>query len=318
LRQNGQNFQQAAALCRLGEASLMTRVWDIAGPAIFVVFVWYASTGVIFYANGRAETTYRWSLLAAAAIASVLVGAVATVGDGSAPGDAVLGFLTAIAVWGLVEMSFLMGVITGPRQTDCPPGCRGWQRFVYAFQVIAYHEVALLMGLAVLVASGSGPANTVAVWTFALLWLMRLSTKFNLFLGVPNTSVDLLPQRIAHIKSYFRQAPMNVVFPLSITLATLAVFGLGLRTVDATASRFDVTAFSMLTTLAVLGLIEHWFLVVPLQIEKLWAWSLDGGLVRPQSAKSQAAEPVQVIAFPHKRRSPPGIAAAATGLAVDD
>ena len=42
----------------------------------------------------------------------------------------------------------------------------------------------------------------------------------------------------------------------------------------AVADPFLATGFTLLATLAALGLIEHWFLVVPLPVAGLWSWGL--------------------------------------------
>jgi putative photosynthetic complex assembly protein 2 len=71
----------------------------------------------------------------------------------------------------------------------------------------------------------------------------------------------------------FRRRPMNLLFPLSVTLGTLgcAYF---VRCAAGDTTPAAATADSMLATLTGLGLLEHWFLVLPLQTEKMWKWSL--------------------------------------------
>ena len=97
-------------------------------------------------------------------------------------------FTGAFLVWGYHEMSFLMGKLTGPRRTPCPPEARGWTRFVLSAQTVIYHELALAVTLGLLTALTWGQANVTGVLAFAVLFAMRLSTKLNIFLGVPNFS----------------------------------------------------------------------------------------------------------------------------------
>ena len=167
-----------------------------------------------------------------------------------------------------------MGYVTGPRRSACPPQASEWQRFLAASYAIAYHEGAIVLTLALLWWLTAGGNNMVGATTFMLLWLMRLSTKINIFLGVPNPAAELLPPRLGYLKGYFRQAPMNWFFPVSVTLATLATAWFALRAGAAPASGFEGCSSVLLMTLSALGLIEHWFLVLPFRADALWGWSL--------------------------------------------
>ena len=291
----------------------MTTALEYGPPVLFVIFIWWASTGLIFFLNGLSEATYRFSLLGAAAVAAAAVVAVGATRAGATPLDASIAFTGAIAVWGLIEMSFLMGFVTGPRRTACPEPCTPWERLCAACAVIAHHEIALLVAMAGLAALTLGSANEVAFWTFAVLWLMRLSTKLNIFLGVPNTAADLLPRRIAYIKSYFRNAPMNALFPLSITLATAATYWLTARASGAASASFELQGSTLLATLCALGLIEHWFLVLPLRVEKLWAMQTQGAAARtnrtPVLPGNHGFSAVPVIDFAARKTNHATIAA---------
>src|SRR4029450_2191513 len=112
------------------------------------------------------------------------------------------GFTCALLVWAWHEVTFLMGFVTGTRTTPCPPDARGWQRFVAATQAILWHELAILASAVLVVTLTWGAANQVGTWTFLLLWLMRLSTKLNLFLGVPNLAEGLLPDHLRYLASF--------------------------------------------------------------------------------------------------------------------
>ena len=251
----------------------MSILFEIALPVLFVVSVWWASTGVIFYLNSLREASYPWSVLGAAIASLVALMIFSASLDGGRTIDIGLAFLSAIALWGFVEMTFLMGFVTGPRRTPCPPGAVGGQRFRYAFEAIAYHEIALLAMLIGLLWVSRGAVNTVAAGTFGILWLMRLSTKLNIFFGVPNAGADLLPARISYLKSYFRQAPASRFFLPAVTVAMAGTVWLAQHAFVAPAGGVDRTAYTMLATLAALGVIEHWFLVLAIPTNTLWAWA---------------------------------------------
>jgi putative photosynthetic complex assembly protein 2 len=179
----------------------------------------------------------------------------------------------AVGVWGAIEMAFLMGFVVGPRREPCPPGLASWQRFKVSFAALAHHELLLAASLVALAWLVAEQPNRVALYTFALLWVMRLSTKLNIFLGVANVSEEVLPARIGHLKSYFRKAPMNPLFPLSVTAATACVIYFVGLAASPGASDFERSSAVLLATFAALALIEHWMLVLPLATATIWPWA---------------------------------------------
>jgi putative photosynthetic complex assembly protein 2 len=243
-------------------------------PVVFTLLVWWFSTGVILYLDGLPQRTYRWSFLGATAcLVAALVGLAATRAETSILG-AYVAFACAIVVWGWQEMGFLMGFITGPRQTPCPADARGWRRFGYAVEAILYHEFAILvLGIAVLALTWGG-ANQAGSGAFLILWVMRISAKLNVFLGVRNLYQDFLPPHLRYLQTYFRKKPMNLLFPFSVSLATAAAAFLWRQAVAVDAGAFGALQYSLLATLLSLAVLEHWFLVLPLPAEKLWRWGL--------------------------------------------
>jgi putative photosynthetic complex assembly protein 2 len=207
--------------------------------------------------------------VASAVLAGALYGVFATRGDATVAG-AYIAFTCSVLVWGWVEMSFLMGIINGPREAPCPVGARGWQRAGYALQAILYHEFALLAAGAAVVLLTLGSENQVAFWTFAILWVMRQSAKLNVFLGVRNLSEEFLPAHLRYLQTYFRRAPMNALFPFSVLAGTAAASWIWMRAVAPGASAFDAVALTFAATLLTLGTLEHWFLVLPLPSAALW------------------------------------------------
>ena len=71
--------------------------------------------------------------------------------------------------------------------------------------------------------------------------------KLNLFLGVPNLSVEFLPPHLGYLASYFSNKPMNLLFPASVTLASGAA-GYAWGTASA-----EQTGTLLLATLLTLG-----------------------------------------------------------------
>lgn len=243
------------------------------GPAVLIaLFIWWFGTGLVFVADARPRRALPWTLGVATLLAGIAVAAIVATRDVATPLGAYVGFAGAVALWGWHELTFLSGLITGPRRAPCPPGCAGWTRFWCAAATVAHHEVALLATLVGLFLVGYGADNQVAAHTFALLFAMRISAKLNLFLGVPNVADALMPPRLDHLKSYFRRAPMNPLFPLTVTAATAGVALLAASA--AGAAPFDRIAATLLATLLALAVLEHWFLIAPLGDAALWRWLL--------------------------------------------
>lgn len=246
---------------------------DFALPALYCLFAWWFSTGVVIYLDGLPQRTYLWSLAGASlAMAAAFYGLGRSSADTSVYG-AYCGFSCGLVIWGWHEMSFLMGVVTGPRREACPPDATGFRRFRYALDAILYHELAILLTAVLMLALTWGGANQVGVATFAILWAMRLSAKLNIFFGVLNLTEDFLPQQLQYLKSYFRKKPMNLFFPVSIMGSTCVGVLLG-QHAAAAASDFERAGYVFLATLMALAILEHWLLVLPIPVEKLWAWSM--------------------------------------------
>ncbi len=243
-------------------------------PALLTaLFLWWFGTGLILYLDGLERRTHGRTLLIATLLGTAALYVVERSAGETTVGSAYHGFIAGLMVWAWQEIAFLLGYVTGPRPHACPPGLSAIGRTSHAIGAILWHELALLAGAAILLALCWGQPNRVAVDTYLLLWVMRSSTKLNLFLGVRNLYTEFLPNHLRFLASYFRQQPMNLLFPVSVSLATVASV-LFVQSVFAASSSHQAAAAVLLATLCILGLLEHWFLVLPLPIEQLWRWGL--------------------------------------------
>ncbi|WP_375253832.1 putative photosynthetic complex assembly protein PuhE [Yoonia sp.] len=243
--------------------------------SLIAIFVWWFSTGAILVAVRRADRLGSHGMTVFMGLPLLVVGmwAVgASLTDASVVG-AYIGFAGALAIWGWIELAFLAGVITGPQRDECPPGLVLRDRFFRAFQAVAYHELALTLGLWGLVVASNGADNRVALATYLVLFVARILAKLNLFFGVPRINLEFVPDRLLHLKSYFRHGPVTLAFPFAITVLTalLAVCAERLWTAGADVM---VVGYALLTAMAALALLEHWLMVVPLPDAKLWRWML--------------------------------------------
>lgn len=235
--------------------------------ALYAILLWWFSTGAILWLGGLPRATHRWTLGGATLVlAAALCGMALNAHDTSVTG-AYAGFTCGLLAWAWVETTFLLGAITGPRRAACPPGARGAARFRAAAAAILHHELAAIAVVLAALAITWGQPNAAAAHTLLLLWGMRLSTKLNLFLGVPNTNEGFLPDRLRYLGSYFARRRMNPLFPVSIVAATVVT---GLLAYGAAGT--DGTAAALLATLAALAWLEHWFLMLPIPVETFWRW----------------------------------------------
>ncbi len=256
-------------------------------PILFTLFLWWFSTGAILYLDGLPRRTFRWSVAGASVVLIAALFALYKTANDTSISAVYCAFACALLVWGWVEITFLMGFITGTRTTNCPPGSSGWPRAWYAFQTILYHEIALLVG-ALLIASLTWDApNQLGILTFAILWISRQSTKLNLFLGVRNLSEEFLPDHLRYLQTYFTRRSMNPLFPFSVTAGTIAAVMLWKAALVSDVVVGEAISLTFMATLLTLAMLEHWFLILPINFGALWEWSMGS---RRKSMKSHAGQ----------------------------
>ncbi|KNZ32866.1 MAG: photosynthetic complex assembly protein 2 [Methylibium sp. NZG] len=243
-------------------------------PVLFTLFVWWFSTGVILYLDGLPQRTFKWTMGAFTALLVLALGGLAASSVVASEAAAYCAFTCGLLVWAWQEVAFLLGYVTGPRRTACPPGATGWRRARYAFQAVQHHELALvLLGLAVLAVTWGG-VNQTGLWTYLILWAMRQSAKLNVFLGVRNLNEGFLPDHLKYLQTYFARRPFNALFPFSVTLSTLFAVLMWQAALASAPGSFEATSLALAAGLLSLAVLEHWFLVLPLPFEALWNWGL--------------------------------------------
>lgn len=241
---------------------------------LYASFLWWFSTGVIFFLNSRPVRTFTLSMICASAVLVFALYGLWASASSETPAGAFLAFTCGLAIWGWHTMSYYMGIITGPRRKACPPECTGWSRFAHALATSIYHEIAILATVAVMLWLTWGQPNTIGLWTFVVLWTMHVSAKLNVFLGVRNLNTDFIPQRLRYLTTYFRKRSMNLLFPLSVTTGTVFTILLVQLAMSAEPGTMASAGYVLLATLMALAVIEHWFMILPLPADALWRWSL--------------------------------------------
>jgi putative photosynthetic complex assembly protein 2 len=261
---------------------------SLALAILYALFLWWFSTGVILFLNRLPPSSYRWSLLGGTMLGGLAVAIAIGVADRPDTLGAYLGFTSGVLIWGWLEMTYFMNAITGPSKAHCPHDCHSRRRFWLAIQTSLYHELAVVAVGLLLFALSWGHANQTAAWIFAILWWMRWSAKLNLFFGVPNLNEDWLPAHLRFLTSYLSKRPMNLFFPVSVTIATVIMTLLIEHALDFPPASFTSQAAVLAASLLALAILEHWFLVLPVADAALWDWAFEPDGASSASSSGQA------------------------------
>jgi putative photosynthetic complex assembly protein 2 len=243
-------------------------------PFIVTVAIWFVATGLIAWADNRERATFSASLMVGsiAGIAGLVVILVASL---SAEVWAVyLAFIGALMVWGWHELSFLTGASAGPRRGLADPDLTGVARFRQAAATVMHHEVALALTALLLISLSWNVPNQIGTTVFVLMFAMRLISKINLFVGVPNSTSEMLPDQLAYLKTYFGPNRMTLLLAASVAAILAVTVWFGSLALAAPVGSAEMVGASLLFTLSLLGALEHLFLALPFRDGMLWGWAL--------------------------------------------
>ncbi|RIA56728.1 putative photosynthetic complex assembly protein PuhE [Dichotomicrobium thermohalophilum] len=260
---------------------------------LYALFIWWFSTGLILYLDGLPRRTFSWSMVVMTVIALAALYGLWVSGTDNSMGGAYLSFTCGLLVWAWHELSFLTGYLTGPRRTPCPKVDSFWARFRYASETVIHHEIAIAATAGLMAMLTWGASNQIGLWTFVILWLMRLSAKLNIFLGVANLAEEFLPPHLRYLETYFRRRPLNLLFPVSVTVSTIVTVLILERGLAEGVPAWEAVGAVFLGTLLALAVLEHWFLVLPIQATALWQWALDAQRTRRRKNASVAPGEVE-------------------------
>lgn len=249
-------------------------------PVILTVAFWFVATGLIAWLDNLDRRTFPRSLMVAGVCGIAGLAAIILVMDSVSSLAVYAGFSGALLVWSWQEIGFLTGTVAGPRQEPCPPGASGWHRLSCAAATLIYHEIALVVTALLLISITWGAPNQIGAMAFALFYVLRLSTKLNIYIGVPNSSTDILPDHLRYLTTYYGPNRLRPALLVSIAATTALAAWIGWTALTVPAGAPDAQAqtigASLLFTLAALGAIEHAFLALPFRDGALWGWALPG------------------------------------------
>jgi hypothetical protein len=76
------------------------------------------------------------------------------------------------------------------------------------------------------------------------------------------------------MESFFRRRAVNLLFPVAVTAASLALALLVARAIDDNATPATAIGTTLVATMLALAIVEHWMLVLPLDTTALWRWAI--------------------------------------------
>ena len=237
---------------------------QLLAAALASIGIWWASTAVLIFFNfipGAQIWVFLTSLTLAISGGTWLL----RNGDRTGTRAAYISFTAGLLVWGFAESSFYTGFIFGldlpPIQVDGP----GVDSFFHVIGLSLWHEL-LALGLGILAAWKVKTARNPFGWyVFLMLFLFHQSAKLNVFLGVQNTGKEFIPDTVATLRPHMTEASMNPLFPISIMVITVIAWTMLRKSLDTSIPRWRRIGFVLIGTMAALALLEHWFLMIPLQ-----------------------------------------------------
>jgi putative photosynthetic complex assembly protein 2 len=243
-------------------------------PFIVTVAIWFIATGLIAWADNRESATFSKSLMVGGAGGILGLVLILFASLSTAVGAVYVAFVGALLVWAWHEISFLTGASAGPRRGPADPGLTGVARFRQASATVMHHEVALALTALLLISLSWDVPNQIGATVFVLMFGLRLISKINLFIGVPNSTSEMLPDQVAYLKTYFGPNRMTLLLAASIAGIAAMTAWFGALALAAPVGSAEMVGASLLFTLSLLGVLEHLFLALPFRDGMLWGWAL--------------------------------------------
>lgn len=235
---------------------------------------WWVATGLVL-ALARAGSRHLGAVMAiATGVAFAGIAGLVATHDQTTVSSAYIAFFSALALWAWHETTFLIGILTGPRRIEVGQAPVETSRFRAAFLTVRDHELALAATVIALIWFMAGADNTTGLLTFMLMWVMRISTKLNIYLGARHAISDMLPDRLSYLKSYFRTDRTSGWFYVSLSASAVLLGWLSNAAANA-GTEHDAAKWTLLACFAALALLEHLFLVLPIRDSALWAWAME-------------------------------------------
>lgn len=243
-------------------------------PVVYALFLWWFTTGIIMVVYDRPRWLTRCYFGLVTGAAGVAFVALLITRHQTEAAAMYLAIACGVMLWGWQVASYYLGFITGlmppSQQTAAAPLAI---RFWWALRASLYHEILAALGAVLIAIATKDAPNQWALWVYMALWLMHSSAKLNVFLGVRNFRIELLPRHLHHLGQLLTPRKHNAFFAVSVVLAASIVLMLIYRAIVPGADPAQSIGLMAVATLLLLGILEHAMLVIPLPV-MLWGWGL--------------------------------------------
>lgn len=242
-------------------------------PAIVIaVSAWWLLTGLALLLVHQAPKVAHYGFITHS-IFTLAAWLCAPLNAGSTSSIAVAaGFLLGLIIWGWLELSYLLGYVSGPNHRVYCGGPSTWLRFKGALATTIYHEATVVASVALLAIISAGQPNRTAFYTVTVLCLMRWSAKLNLFFGVRAFNDRWLPNHLHYLTSYLRVGKSSLLLPVSTALGFIVTFKIFELAGQSNAPSYQLSLY-LVASLMLLASIEHIFLLFPVNEAALWRWA---------------------------------------------
>ena len=239
---------------------------------IVSVLLWWLMTGLALMSVHQPPASRQMIFSLSSVLAVLALMGVEANAATPTPMATIAGFAMALFIWAWLELSYLMGYITGPVKQPAVSAMGFSERFTHALGTTIYHELMVVGVVGLVCVLGAGLPNATIQNTLAVLWLMRWSTKLNLFLGVKHFNSEWLPDNMRYITTYLKAGENSWFTVFSTILAATCTYFLFFMGQSATDPAAALSLF-LIAWLAGLAVLEHVFLMMPMGETALWRWA---------------------------------------------
>ena len=231
--------------------------WPLVLSAGVVLLFWWAATGFTF-AMQASPSAIVVSLVTSALLAAVgLVFVVRSRTDVTARG-ARIAFLGSALLWWWCAVVFYAGWgvrLAGMNATQTIPA-RSWSLAIDAIAATWRADALGVAILALVFATVRRSPNRAAFWSLSIFWGTLQTAKLNVFFGVRNAGIELLPPHLAGLGAFFGPSLNSPLLVITLLALAALLLYLGNRVRHAT-STFERHAGAMLLMLVALAFLEH-------------------------------------------------------------
>ncbi len=240
---------------------------------LFAVFIWWFLTGLIFALYNRSDKIKRLGFIGLSCGFIVALWGVLVTRNSTDPRSIYLTLTSGVVIWGWLTAGYFLGVFTGPQPKSQwikkPETLFG--RFKIAIRAILFHELLVIGVGFILAALTWSKPNQWSFWVFITIWIMHSLAKINIFLGVRNFHIELMPEHMQHLALILQKRAVNPLFFPTIVFAVSLSLTLIYQGIIPQTSSGDTVGFIFLGTTVALGALEIILLVLPIP-SMLWGW----------------------------------------------